>query len=187
MKRAWIPISIFAIIGGYFIYSKAAQIPRTLPVINKDLLRSEIIRSITIPFNKADTMVLDTAWLFCGNTDKSERPVIFSTQLGEETQKHALEKQVKKHVLSSEEFNKEMDSVLLIRFKGEYPESLWDVCRVGKVAAEIKAEQLSPRKVRLYESYLYADSVKSTNKDFVFDGEKWSYEIIDTKTEILKK
>lgn len=182
-----IPVLIVTFIGGVFIYPKVDRFFKARPVKNQDVLRSEIIASIRNPFNQADTVILETRWMFCGNSDPDELPVVFDTQLEDENYKQLLVKQIQKPVLTMSEFNKVMDTVRQVRFNGEYPPSLWDTCRVGKVAADIKAEQLSPKRIRLYENYVFADIAKHIRKDFVFDDDKWRYSITDTSTQVLTK
>jgi len=182
-----IPVLILIIIGGFLVYPKVEHFFKERPVKNEASLRNEIIASISNPFNQADTVILETRWMFCGNSDPDELPIVFDTQLENENYKGLLAKQFQKPVLTMSEFNKVMDRVRQVRFNGEYPPSLWDTCRVGKVAADIKAEQLSPKRIRLYENYLYADIAKSIHKDFVFDGSKWTYSITDTSTQVLTK
>lgn len=189
MKRLliFIPVFILTLMAGFFIYPKVNRFLKERPVKNADALRNKIIASIRNPFFQADTVILETRWMFCGNSEPDELPVVFDTQLENENYKSLLAEQIDKPVLTMTEFNKVMDRVRFVRFNGEYPASLWDTCRVGKVAADIKAEQLSPKKVRLYENYIYVDTSKYVCKDFVFDGSKWIYSVIDTSTQVPVK
>ena len=182
-----IPVIILTVIAGLFIYPKVDRYLKQRPIKEANILRNEIIASIRNPFTQADTLILETRWMFCGNSDPDELPVVFATQLEEENYKQLLAQQINKPVLTMTEFNKVMDAVRYIRFNGEYPPSLWDTCRVGKVSADIKAEQLSPRLVRLYENYLFADTAKYIRKDFAFDGNKWTYSITDTSSQVITK
>lgn len=189
MKRIIILISVIILtaIAGLFIYPKVDRYFRQRPIKNADILRTEIIASIKNPFSQADTLILETQWMFCGNSDPDELPVVFDTKLGSEKYRYLLAKQVQTPVLTMSEFQKVMDTVRLLRFSGEYPPSLWDTCRIGKVSADIKAEQLSPRKIRLYENYHYADTVKYIRKDFKFNDDKWTYSIVDASLQILSE
>jgi hypothetical protein len=78
------------------------------------------------------------------------------------------------------DFNKAMDTVLKYRFNNKYPESLWDTCRVNKVAASIRAEQFTPEQVAVYESYVYNNQEKSIKKLFALKNGRWTFAIIDT-------
>ena len=189
MKRRIILISviILIVITGFFIYPKVDRYFMSRPVKNADVLRDEIVASIINPFAQADTVILDTRWGFCGNSDPDELPIVFDTYLENETYKQLLSKRIQKPVLTMNEFNKVMDKIRQSRYNGEYPPSLWDTCRVGKVSADINAEQLSSKKVRVYENYLYNDTAKFVRKDFVFNGSKWTFSIIDTSTQVLTK
>jgi hypothetical protein len=189
MKRILIiiPVVLLLVIGGLLISPKVNRFFKERPVKEADLLRMKIIASIINPFDQADTLILDTKWGFCGNSEPDELPVIFDTKLEEEGFRQLLSLQIDKRVLTQLEFSKVMDTVRQVRFHGENPPSLWDSCRVGKVAADITAEQISPKHVRLYESYLYANISKIIQKDFVYDGSNWAYSIIDTFTEVLNK
>ncbi len=182
-----IPVIILTIFAGLFIHPKIGRYLKQRPIKNPDTLRSEIVKSIRNPFQKADTLILETNWMFCGNSNPDESPVVFETKLEEENYKLLLAKKVNKPVLTMTEFNKVMDEVRKNQFNGEYPPSLWDTCRLGKVSADIKAEQLSPILVRLYEYYLYADTAKYFQKDFTFKGEKWTYSVTNQSTEVLSK
>jgi hypothetical protein len=182
-----VPVLIVTIVGVLFIKPKFERFLKERPVKSEDVLRNEIITSISNPFHQADTLILDTRWMFCRNSNPDDLPVIFDTQLEEENYQRLLAKQIHKPVLTMSEFNKVMDTVRQVRFNGEYPPGLWDICRVGKVTADIKAEQLSPGHIRLFENYLYADIAKNIRKDFVFDGSNWTYSITDTSTQVLNK
>ena len=189
MKRILIIISIlllapFAII---FIYPKIDRFFRGRPVKEANILRHEIIASISNPFIQADTFIVESDWGFCGNTDPDDLPIVFDIQLENENYKRVLAKKIQMPVLTMNEFNKVMDMILQARFKGQYPTSLWDTCRIGKVSVDIKAEQFSSKKVRLHETYLYNNITKYFCKDFVFDGNKWIYSITDTSTQVLTR
>jgi hypothetical protein len=185
MKRLILPISVIAV--AVIIYPKVDRYFKQRPVKEPDLLRSEIVGSIRNPFVQADTLLLETNWMLCGNSDPDELPNVFETLLEEGKYRQLLATRVNKPILTMAEFNKVMDTVLNIRFKGEYPASLWDTCRVGKVSADIIAEQISPKQVRLYENYVYADTAKFLRKDFSYYGGKWTFSISDSSTQILTK
>lgn len=184
-------ISVFLIIlalpVGYFIYIKADRYIKQLPVPGADNLRIAIISSINNPFPQADTLILETTWMFCGNSEPEELPITFDTKLEEINHKSSLSRQLNLSILTMTEFHKVMDTVRKYRFNGEYPPSLWDTCRMGKVSADIKAERLSPKKVRLYENYLYNDIAKYVRKDFTYNSGKWTYQVIDTSTQYLSR
>lgn len=182
-----ISVIILAVIGRVFIYPKINRYFKQRPANEADILRNEIVKSIRNPFKEADTLILQTRSMFCGNSDPNELPVVFETQLEEGKYKQLLAKQINKPVLTISEFNKVMDTVLDIRFRGDYPPSLWDTCRIGKVSVDILAEQLSARQVRLLENYLYADTAKYIQKEFTFDGYEWTYSIIDSSSRVLAK
>lgn len=189
MKRLLIfTLSIIAALAlMYFSYIKFDSYIRHRPVKNSDELRNDIFASISNPFTQVDTLVLETRWMFCGNSDPNELPIVFDTQLDSSNNKNKLSNKLHLQVLTMTEFHKVMDTVRKYRFKGEYPPSLWDSCRIGKVSADIKAEQLSSKKIRLYENYLYNDTAKFIQKDFAYDGFKWTFKIIETSTEVLRK
>jgi hypothetical protein len=189
MKRFLISTAIIIAIlfVSYFAYTKVDLYIRYRPLKNAYTLRNEIIANISNPFPQADTLVLETRWMFCGNSRPDELPIVFDTQLDDSCYTKKLSANIHLFVLTMTEYHKVMDTVLKYRFKGEYPPSLWDTCRIGKVSADIKAEQLSYKKVRLYENYLYNDTAKYICKDFVYNGDKWSFKIIDTSTQILTK
>lgn len=181
------PVIILTIFAGLYIYPKVGRHLKERPIKNPDTLRSEIVKSIRNPFKEADTLILETDWMFCGNSNPDELPVVFDTKLQEENYMLLLSRQVNKPVITMTEFNKVMDEVRNNRFNGDYPPSLWNTCRLGKVSADIKAQQLSPRQVRLFEYYLYADTAKYIQKDFTFHGDKWTYSITNHSTEVLSK
>jgi hypothetical protein len=178
---------IVALAGGYFGYTKVDSYIRHRPIKSPDILRNDIITSIRNPFTQADTLVLETRWMFCGNSEPDELPIVFDTQLDDSNYKSKLADKLHLSVLTMTEFHEVMDTIRKYRFKGEYPPSLWDTCRIGKVSADIKAEQLSSKKIRLYENYLYNDTAKYIRKDFVYNGDKWTFKIIDTSTQVLTK
>jgi hypothetical protein len=178
---------IVALLVGFFSYNKIDSYIRHRPVKDPDVLRNDIIASISNPFPQADTVVLKTHWMFCGNSDPDDLPIVFDTQLEESNNKSKLSDKLQLPVLTMIEFRTIMDTVRKYRFKGEYSSSLWDTCRIGKISADIKAEQLSAKKVRLYENYLYNDTIKFIQKDFAYDGDKWTFKITETSTEVRTK
>ena len=150
------------------------------PVLKADDLRALVIESIKNPFFKTDTLILDGGWEFCGNSDPDELPVVFDLKLDSDQYKKDLSRHLSLRVTSMNDFNKAMDTVPKYRFNNKYPESLWDTCRVNKVAASIRAEQFTPGKVAVYESYVYNDQKKNINKLFTLNNGKWTFAIIDT-------
>ena len=187
MKRFLIITSllIITLIAGAFIYPKLNRYFKGRPVKNADILRKEIIASISNPFAQADTVILETTWGFCGNTNPNDLPIVFDSYLENEAYKQLLSKQLHTPVVTMNEFHKVMETVRQNRFNGGYVPGLWNICRTGKVSADIKAEQFSPNKVRVYENYLYNDTAKYVRKDFAFNNGKWSFTITDTSTQIL--
>lgn len=151
-----------------------------LPVLKAGDLRALVIESIKNPFLKTDTLILDVDWEFCGNSDPDELPVVFDLKLDSDQYKKDLSRHLSLRVISMNDFNKAMDTVLKYRFNNKYPESLWDTCRVNKVAASIRAEQFTPEQVAVYESYVYNNQEKSLKKLFTLKNGKWTFAITDT-------
>jgi len=187
MKRFLILTTIITVIlfASYFSYIKISSHIRHNPVKSVDLLRNEIVANISNPFPEADTLVLETRWGFCGNSEPDELPIVFDTQLGDIIYKKKLSDNIHLPVVTMSEFNKVMDTVRKYRFKDDYSPGLWDTCRIDKVWANINAEQLSPKKVRLYENYLYNNTAKYIRKDFYYKGGKWIFKIADNSMQVL--
>jgi len=184
MKRFLLLILGTILMAGtiYFGYSKVARYMKQRPVADAENLRRQIISSIRNPFPQSDTLILETQWMFCGNSDPDQLPIVFDTKL--EDYKEALSRQAHVTVLTMTEFHKVMDKVSKTRFDDEYNPHLWDLCRMNKVATEIVAEQLSPRKVKLYENYRYNDAMKYVRKEFTFDHGAWTWQVTDTLVQI---
>lgn len=159
----------------YFVFNYGSSDKRQIVVIEAGALRTEMIKSIKNPFPQGDTLVLDTMWVFCENSSPYELPVIFDTQFGDMKYKKLFIRQFNIPVVSSEEFSSVMDTILKYKFHNNYPESLWDSCRVGKVAADIKAESLSYNKVILHEIYMYNEKRISISKAFTYNKGKWTF------------
>jgi hypothetical protein len=109
-------------------------------------------------------------------------PLDFNTKLQENINKKSLSKQLNLPTITMGEFHKIVEKVSMRKFKGAYHPDLWNICRVDKVCAEFYAERLSPKKVSVYESYLYNDIEKRVRKDFTFDNNKWTHVAGDTST-----
>ncbi len=172
---------------GYWVYSSIEYDIKNSPLKSTDVLRNSIFVSIDNPFPQADTIILDTRWLLCGNIEANEIPLTFDTYLDSGAYKNRLEKKLQIPVVSIAEFNKIMDTVLKYRFKGHYPESLWDSCRLGKASVTIQADQLTSTKVRLSEIYQYNDTTKSIEKEFIFKNNSWAYSVVGTSTQAIAK
>lgn len=171
---------------GCFLYNEVRYILKHRPVVSQASLRAEILHSLSNPFPQADSLILNTRWGFCGNSDPDELPIVFDTQLETEGSKKDLSARLKIPVVSMTDFNKVMDTIRKYRFHGEFVISLWDSCRSRKVSAEIHAEQLSTRKVRVYENYLYGDTSKFISRDFTLEKDKWAYRITDTSAQVIR-
>ena len=181
MKR-YLILSVFLIVVlvvVYFSYFKICNLINDQRIKSPDILREEILASISNPFIQADTLILETRWMVCGNNKPEEFPIVFDTQLDSTNYKNKLIGKLNLTVLTISEFHKVMDTVRINRFKGVYPPSLWDTCRVNKISAEIKAEALSNSKIRVYENYLYNDTLKYICKDFDYNEGKWTFKIVD--------
>ena len=150
-------------------------------------LRSVVLASITNPFPQADTFILDTRWIICGNTTPEEIPIIFNTLLDSNIYKNKLADKLHVRVLTIAEFNNVMDTIRKYRFHDEYPPSLWDTCRIGKVTADINAQQLTSTKVRLYEYYQFNNKEKIIQKDFTFKDDEWACSKVDTMPGMISK
>ncbi|QKJ32500.1 hypothetical protein HQ865_22965 [Mucilaginibacter mali] len=146
---------------------------KNTPVIAPGDLRTAIIKSLKSPFLKTDTLIVDDEWGFCGNSKPEEIPVIFDLKIDSTIYRAQLFKVTNQTIVTMKEYEAIMDTVLKYKFKGEYPESLWDTCRIGKTIASIHAEQISPTKVRLYEQYLLNDKSQSLTKEFNFTANRW--------------
>ncbi|MBC7488455.1 MAG: hypothetical protein H7282_17080, partial [Cytophagaceae bacterium] len=55
-------------------------------------LREVYISSIQLNYNSTDTVIVETAWSFCGNDVPGDRPVIFSLNLEDTKTKNLLQK-----------------------------------------------------------------------------------------------
>ncbi|MCX6320120.1 MAG: hypothetical protein NTW29_22765 [Bacteroidetes bacterium] len=187
MKRSFIliPALLLLFIAGIFYYPAIARYFNSRPVKEPDLLRKEMIFSIINPFYQADTLILETKWGFCGNSTPEEHPIIFETKFESEVYRRSLIEQINRPVLSEAAFYQIMDSVRILQFNGIYPPDWWHTCSMGKVIAEIKAEQLSPTKVRLYEMYQFANTIKSIQQEFIYKRNRWTYSLIDTVTQLV--
>jgi hypothetical protein len=170
-------ICLLVISGEGVFYTQYHQYLRQQPAVQADALRAAIAASIKSPFPGADTLILETRTLICGNTPDHLLPVVFETGLDKANTRRILASELNTTIVTNNEFNKIMESVRTIKFGGEFTPNLWDICRVGKVYAHINAEQLSPKKVIIYERYLYDDKTFSIDKIFKFAKDKWTHEI----------
>lgn len=180
MKRHNTTFTLIVLALGFaiWIYISIQNDIKNAPLKNPGSLRVAIMESITNPFPQADTLILNTTWFICGNSRPEEIPDIFNTYIDSSFYKNKLAEKLHIAVLNSHEFDKVMDTVRESRYKGEYPASLWDTCRVGKVVAGIAAEQLTSTKVKLEENYKYNNEIKSIEKEFTFQNDHWSYNIV---------
>ncbi|HEU5292499.1 MAG TPA: hypothetical protein VFU05_17750 [Cyclobacteriaceae bacterium] len=184
MKRFALLTFIFILtaIAALFTYKKVDRLLTKRPAKSADALRLEIISSLTNPFPDADTLYL-TKGFVCGNASPDDLPTVFDISLSEDEFKKQLGSQVQKPVLTTAEFDQLIKKVCHFRFNDNCPISLADTCRVGKVQVDIRAEQQSPRLVRLFESYLFGNTTKQIQKDFVFDGSNWTFSIVYNSTQ----
>ncbi len=148
------------------------------PVIKPDDLRMAIINSIKNPFAKTDTLIVDHQWAFCGNSKPEEVTVVFDLKMDSTLYRRQLSNITNQTIVPIKEYEAVMDTVLKYKFKNQYPESLWDSCRVGKTVVSIHAEQISPTKVKLYEQYMLNDKSQSVTKEFNFTANRWTYHLI---------
>ena len=177
-----IQLATCALVFGFFTYPKVDRYFRSLPARNSDNLRTEIINSIKNPFLITDTLILESTRQICGNSDPNEIPITFDTRLDDYNYISLLSQKLNIPIVTMNDFQKVMDSVSKYKYNNEYVPSLWDSCRVGKVSAEILAEQFSPTEIRLHEYYNLNDTAKFVTKKFSFERNKWTFKVMKTST-----
>jgi flagellar biosynthesis component FlhA len=152
------------------------------------ILRTEILKSIHSPFVHVDTFIIETSWKICGNSTEDEIPITIDTKLEEKPSLDILAKQIGSTIITMKDFNKIMDTILKYRFHEDYPESLYDTCRINKVHANIRTEKSKTNgNILVYEDYLFADTLKRIFKEFYSDNnDKWHYKINQSFSETLK-
>ena len=151
------------------------------------VLRTEILNSIKNPFIKTDTLIIETTWNICDEVTGNDLPIIIDTKLEEHPYTEELSEKLGMKVIAMKDFYKIMETVLKYKFHGDYPKSLWDTCRRNKIRATIRTEKSKPRgKILVHEKFLFADTLKSFDKEFYRDENgKWLYKIYETRVDTL--
>lgn len=156
-------------------------------VVEKESLKKEIVRCISIPF-RADSMILenDSILGICGNSSEEEMehfksffvPVICHAPYID-----SLRSRFKGHIQLHDQ---DMEDYMMALLK-VLPDTLspWDFVRTNKVVLEIRAEAISPHEVTVYECYMLDDSIYNIEKRFLRADHKWSWKINDKKLHIV--
>jgi hypothetical protein len=185
-------ISLTILVIAVLLFFKTNKLGDTIfrrtQIKDTTLLRTEILKTIKIPFAKTDTLIIETVWKICGNSTEDELPIVFDTKLEDHPYIDNLSKNLGLTVVTMTDFNKVMDTVLKYKFHGNYPESLWDTCRRNKIHASIRTEKSKQNgNILVHEQYLFADTLKSFDKEFyVGNNGKWLYKINQSHVDTLK-
>ncbi len=135
----------------------------------------------------ANAFIVDTRWWICGNTPKDMRPLTFNTMLTSDAYKNKLADKIHMPVMSKDEFYDIVKAAMTNRPADENFPHPYDSCAAGKVMAEILTEQITRTEVKLYESYIYNDTVKLIEKEFVFKNDAWAFNVINDTMRIIAK
>ena len=157
----------------------------TQTIYDKDLgdssaFRMAIVRSIQIPYERNfDTLIIKSKWRFLDELP-SDYPINYpETKIDEHPFIDTLSKLLNIKILTDSEFDKYMDKVLQKRFKGDYPESLFDTCLFDNLYINVVTKRLKDNSILVREDYRTVDTSIRVQKKFMRLNNKWSYQIID--------
>ncbi len=105
----------------YSIYQK--QTKENSPVHSEEL-RLVILNSLSNPFPKADTVVIETNWGFCGNSPS--RPVIFYTRLDAPSNINKLSEKFGQRVVNADSFQKNIEKKIRLKYNTPHDTTIYD-------------------------------------------------------------
>jgi hypothetical protein len=175
--QSYILITAAVLAFGFWMYTSIQNANERKPVIQAEILREQIIASISNPFPKGDTLILETRRMLCGNTTPGQIPETFETYLDSSYYKKKLQDKLQMIVFIYNDYFQMLDSICKIKYKGDLPQDFWDSFNRGKVSATIGTEKISSTKVNLNEYYEFNGISKSIHKEFIFQNNTWIYRV----------
>jgi hypothetical protein len=130
-------------------------------VISPEELRNEIVKSIKVPFNNRDTLVVSNVFAICGT---GKQRILFDTHIDRACYNQAIVSQTGMKVIRSTQPG--ADSLIKR-----------DTLSSSIVSGEFVAEQVSDKEVIVTESYEFNDTLKTIVKVFSYKRKHWTYKI----------
>lgn len=149
----------------------------------QDALRRAIAKSISLPFNKGDTVVYESFIGICGNSSKEELDKYYEPLLGEQPYADVLQKNIGRTTLFTGEG---VDSLVLNTCKNreDFPVA-YERFEKNKVLVSVTGEAIASNKVAIYERYTLNNELVTIQKHFKYVGDKWTYKLISNEKQKL--
>ena len=173
----YILITAAILVFGFYTYTSIQNENTKKAIVQPEFLREQIIASISNPFPKGDTLILETRRMLCGNTTPGQIPETFETYLDSSYYKKKLQHKFQMIVFIYNDYYQMLDSICKMKYKGDYPLSCWNAFKNTKVSATIGTEKLSSTRVNLNEYYEFNGISKTIHKEFIFQNNTWIYRV----------
>jgi hypothetical protein len=140
-------------------------------------LKSEIAKSIDVPFQGGDTLIYDPFIGVCGNSSEDELSRFYEPHLEELPYFDILKLKTRKTTLCLD------DSLhaLMDRLCKDNSQSGWDCFSKNKIVLSITGEAVSNRSVIIHENYSFNTDIVVIEKLFEYTNDKWTFKIVDNK------
>lgn len=142
-------------------------------------LKSEIAKSIDVPFQGGDTLIYDPFIGVCGNSSEDELSRFYEPHLEELPYFDILKLKTRKTTLCLD------DSLyaLMDKLCKDSPDSLrvWDCFSKNKIVLSITGEAVTNRSVKIQEYYSLNSDIVVVEKLFEYTNDKWTFKIVDNK------
>jgi hypothetical protein len=148
--------------------------PENFPAPND--LRREIANSITIPFNRGDTVIYESFIGICGNSDEDALDRFYVPHLNEQPYLGLLNVRTNKTIL----YTGDSLYALMNRLCKNNNDSLteWNCFLKNKIFLEMVGEAITNNSVKIYENYELNKEHKYIEKLFTYTGNKWTFKTI---------
>ena len=140
-------------------------------------LKSEIARSIDVPFQGGDTLIYDPFIGVCGNSSEDELNRYYEPHLDEQPYFDILKLKTRMTTLCLDDSL----NALMDRLCKNSPDSLrvWDCFSKNKIVLSITGEAVTNRFVKIHEHYRFNSDIVVIDKLFEYTNDKWTFKIVD--------
>jgi hypothetical protein len=142
-------------------------------------LKSEIAKSIEVPFQGGDTLIYDSFIGVCGNSSEEELNRYYEPHLDEQPYFDILKLNTHKTTLCLD------DSLYALMDRlckdNSQSVSVWDCFSKNKIVLSITGEAVTNRSVKIHENYSFNGDIAVVEKLFEYTNDKWTFKIVDNK------
>jgi hypothetical protein len=150
---------------------------------DSSLFRIAIAKSLEIPYNKSfDTVILKSKWKFICEMPDDFPDNYPETYIDKPPFIDTASATLHTTVITDSAFDKYMNIVLHKRFKGEYPESLFNTCLGDNIFVNVVTRKLRDQSYLVTADYRTVDTSVRVDRKFIKASGNWTYKEVNGYT-----